>query len=294
MFHRLRTRAQRSWFNRQTRGILETAPLEIKDAQWSIVSMVGNDDVQMYLLGMKSFYSRLGAGKLIAIVSKTMPVESRTLLNRHFPGIRYVTLQEIDTGRCQHGGTWERLIFLLDLSQQFDCDVLAFGANVAEVRQSIENNVSFTLGNAGRPIETMSSIAIDAREMKSDYIGIVAERVFDKYPDAERTRYVRASSAFAGFARGGFAKSKIEQFHDFMNDMLGRRWNEWGSEQCGSNFAVANSAEAIVLPYPKYANFWPGLKREGSSLLHFLGTYRYLDGYYASLARAEISRLAKL
>ena len=40
-----------------------------------------------------------------------------------------------------------------------------------------------------------------------------------------------------------------------MTAELGSRWTEWGTEQVTSNYVVANSPEAMVLPYPKYACF---------------------------------------
>ncbi len=298
MLHRLRTRLKKARFYRLTREIFDTPPMEVKDAPWSIISMVGNDDAQMYLVSMKSLYSRLGKGKLVAIVDRDRPAELDRLLSQHFPGIRFVVLESIDVGRCQRGGTWERLVYLLDHSEseyaiQADCDTLAFGADVDEVRRCAEMNLSFTLGNTGRPIETMASIAVDARAMQSDYIGIVAERVFDKFPDAERVHYVRGSSGFAGFSRGGFPRKDIERFHEIMEKLLGTRWREWGTEQCGSNFAVANSPGAVVLPFPKYGNFWPGLPRDQSSFLHFFGTHRYDRDYFAKRAQTEIARLSK-
>jgi hypothetical protein len=297
MLYKFRTQLKKARFYRLTRGILETPPIEVKDAPWSIISMVGNSDAQMYLISMKSFYTRLGKGRLVAIVDRDRPKELVELLSRHFPGIRFVVLEDIETGRCQRGGTWERLVYLLDHAEteyaiQVDCDTLAFGADVDEVRRCAEQNLAFTLGNRGRPIETMASIAKDARAMQSDYIGIVAERLFDRYPDAEHVRYVRASSGFAGFARGGFPRLEIERFHVIMENLLGARWREWGTEQCGSNFAVANSPGAVVLPFPKYGNFWPGLPRDASSFLHFFGTHRYVGDYFANQARSEIVRLS--
>lgn len=296
MLYRLRTNLKKSRFYRATRGILNTPPIKVEDAPWCVISMVGNHDAQMYLLSMKSFYSRLGKGKLVAIVDRDRPAELVELLSAHFPGIRFVILEDIDTGRCQRGGTWERLCYLLQHAEseyaiQVDTDTLAFGPDIDEVRQCAERNVAFTLGNKGRPVETMASIAADARQMQSDYIGIVAERLFDRYPDAQNVRYVRGSSGFAGFSRGAFPWRQIERFHEIMAEMMGPLWREWGTEQCGSNFAVANSPNAVVLPHPKYGNFWPGLPRDQSAFLHFFGTHRFDDDYFVNRAKEEIARL---
>jgi hypothetical protein len=259
--------------------------------------MVSNTDAQMYILAIKSFYARIRRGKVIAIVDRDMPSDARRTLEHHLPGIQFAVLEDIDTGACQRGGTWERILYLLDHSKdeyaiQIDADTLSFGKDLDEVVRCAENNIPFTLGNAGRPIEKMSGIVADALAMKTDYVGIAAERLFDKYPGADQLKYVRASSGFAGFARGGFSRQNIEVFHREMEKLLGVRWKEWGSEQNASNFAIANSPGAIVLPYPKYANFWPGLRRGNSSFLHFIGSSRYLDDYYATLAKGVIRELS--
>lgn len=296
MFFRYRSRWLKWRFNAQIADILKTPPVTLVDAPWSIISMMSHSDMLMYLLGMKAFYARLGAGKIVAIIDRNEPDDMRRTLRKHLVGITFVHIQDIDVGACQRGGTWERLVYLLDHARneyaiQMDSDVLAFGPDIAEVRRCIADNVAFTLGNAGRPINTMAHWAQDAKQVESNYVGNAAERLFDRYPDAETTRYVRASSGFAGFAKGGFDRAGIERFHREMQKLLPERWHEWGTEQCGSNFAVANSPGAVVLPYPKYANFWPGLERDRSALLHFIGAHRYLDGYFARLGRKVIAEL---
>jgi hypothetical protein len=296
MFFRLRNGFNRARFTHQIREIFNTPPLKLQAAPWAIIGMVANHDVAMYLLSMKSFYSRVGRGRLIAIVDRDMPEDSRRTLQRHFVGIELTHLEDVDTGICQRGGTWERLTYLLDHSKseyaiQVDSDTLAFGSDLDEIVSCAETNRPFVLSNQGRPIMTMASSAEDARRVDSDHICIAAEVSFDRYPDLERSKYVRASSALAGFAKGGFDRSRIEEFHENMRRLHADRWNEWGSEMVSSNFAIANSPNAVVLPYPKYANFWPGLKKGDSSFLHFFGTHRYLDGYFASLAQKVISEL---
>jgi hypothetical protein len=249
----------------------------------------------MYILALKSFYARIRRGKMIAIVDRDMPTRIRKTLEEHLPGIRLAILEDIDTGPCQRGGTWERLLYLLDHSReeyaiQLDADTLTFG-KIDEVIRCVDQNTAFTLGDTGEPIEPMLAIVPNARSLNSNYVGIVAERVFDRYPCAQNLKYVRASSGFVGLARGGIARKEIETFHRECEKLLGERWREWGTEQSASNFAVANTPGAIVLPYPKYANFDPEVLHPDGSFLHFLGSHRYLDDYYANLANRVIAEL---
>jgi hypothetical protein len=76
-----------------------------------------------------------------------------------------------------------------------------------------------------------------------------------------------------------------------MEKLMGPRWTEWGSEQCASNFAVANSPNAVILHRPKYGNF--GLKQpnETASFLHFFGTHRYERDFFAMRGQEVISAL---
>ncbi|MGH7155752.1 MAG: hypothetical protein ACREF3_17635, partial [Acetobacteraceae bacterium] len=241
-------------FDRQIAGISETAPLALKDAPWTILSMVRPRDVLMYLLSIKSFYKKLGSGKVLAIIDRDTPEHSLATLRAHVPGISLVILEDIDTGACQRGGTWERLVYLIDRSRdgyviQMDCDTLPVGPDVNEVADCVRNNIPFTMAD-GWKLEPMRETAASAAKIPGDYVGIAAERLFDRYPGSDDLLYIRGSSGFAGFSRNGFSRAALDDFHRNMETLMGQRWREWGSEQCGSNFAIANSPNAIALPYP--------------------------------------------
>jgi len=296
MLHRWRTRLKKDRFYRLTQDILNTPPMPVVDAPWNIMSMVSNSDVQMYLLSLKSFYVRIGKGKITAIIDRDMPSQSRSLLEHHFPGIGFLILEDIDTGPCQRGGTWERILHVVEHSSkeytiQVDCDTLAFGHDLSEVLACIESNTAFTLGSMGFQIVSLPEAAELARQSDSNFVGLAAERLFDRYPDAAKWKYVRASSGFAGFAKNGIARKVIEDFHVNMERLLGSRWTEWGTEQCASNFAVANSPNAVVLHRPKYGNFSPGLPNQKASFLHFYGTHRYEQDFFANRGREVIQSL---
>ena len=304
MFYNWKVKRNMKRFYRLTNGILQTPPMPVIDAPWSVVSIVSNDYVQMYILAMKSFYARLGAGKIVAIIDRDMSRSDRALLTQHFPGIEFTILEDVDTGPCQRGGMWERLLHLLDRSEkeyviQLDADTLTFG-DISEIKDMIQRNVPFTLSGStssdGRlrssdTIRAMSEIAPEARQSQSNYIGIAAERLFDQYPGAETLKYVRGSAAFVGVARNGIRRAEIESFHSMGEKMLGKRWLEWGSEQTACNFAIANSPGAVVLPYPKYANFDPDALHASTTFLHFLGSRRYMGDHFANLASKVIAEI---
>lgn len=284
--------------NRQIGAIVDTPPIRVVDAGWSIVSMIRNRDVTMYLLAIKAFYSHLGAGRIIAIIDRDMPPASRDTLRRHVDGIELVILEDLDTGKCQRGGTWERLVFLLDRAQQqyvvqMDADILAVGPDLDEVKGCIARNVAFTMAD-GEPFRTMQDAArVAQQDTAATFIGIAAEKCFDQYPDSDKWRYIRGSSGLAGFTRGGFGRPELEQFHEIMQNILPTRWHEWGTEQCGSNFAVANSEGAVALPYPAYGSFSPEMRSDDCKCYHFIGTFRFMDGYFARRGRGVIQHLQR-
>jgi hypothetical protein len=295
VLYRFRRGARAARFNRRIAGILDTPPLRMRGADWTFVSMVANRDVQMYLLAIKSLYARMGGGGVVAIVHADLPAASRALLAHHLPQAEIIVGDTLDPGACQRGGTWERLVHILDRARdgyviQLDADVLAFGADVAEVLDCARRNIPFALGD-GTPMMGMVEAARRAQSTRGDYIGDAAERLFDRYPNAAALRYVHGSSGFAGFARGGFQRPRIEAFHATMEGMLGARWREWGTEQVGSNFAIANSPGGVVLPYPAYASFPPNGPPGEAKLLHFIGTYRFDGGVFAQRGCQVIASL---
>lgn len=297
MLYRLRRQLQVRRFDKAIREVFLTPPMPILPAPLTIVSMVAPSDVPMYLLSMKAFYRRVRRGRLVAIITRKMPQDRQALLREHFPGIVLEILEDIDTGRCQRGGTWERILYILDRAAteyvvQVDCDTLPVAPNLKEVTDCIERSVAFTMADNNNHIRGFRETAAAAQKMDSDYIGVVSERMFDHYPSADDLLYVRGSSGFSGFAPGGFPRARLEEFHGIMEGLVGReRWREWGTEQCASNFAVANSPGAMVLPFPAYTSFFPGGPRKEVKFFHFIGSFRFDEGYFAAHGRKEIAAL---
>jgi len=296
MFYKWRRKLKTWNFDRQIAAVMDTPPLRVVDAGWSIVSMIKNRDVPMYVLSIKAFYQHLGAGRVIGIIDRDMPQTLRDTIRRHVEGIELVILEDLDTGRCQRGGTWERLVFLLDRSEsqyliQVDADVLAVGPDLEELKDCIARNVAFTIADGDQFRSMRESARIAQTATNERYVGIAIEQCFDRHPDCDRLRYIRGSSGLAGFARGGFSRAQIEDFHSIMQNLLPDRWHEWGSEQCGSNFAVANSPGAVALPYPAYGSFGPGMERDRCKCFHFIGAYRFVNGYFAGRGQEIIRQL---
>lgn len=290
-------RKLKTWnFDRQIAAVLQTPPLHLVAADWTIASMIMRRDIPMYILGIKALYSYLGGGQVVGIVTRDLPAAWRDLLRRHVEGIELIDIEEIDTGACQRGGCWERLVYLLDRSErdymvQMDADILAVGPDLEEVTDCIRRNVAFTMTENDR-FHSLREAALRAQaDTRDHFIGTVAEQCFDRYPDCDGLRYIRGSASLAGFPRGPSRRGEIEAFHRIMQGLLGSGWREWGTEQCASNFAVANAPGAVALPYPAYGTFGPGFPREQCKCFHFIGTHRFMDGYFARRGQEAIRRL---
>jgi len=50
----------------------------------------------------------------------------------------------------------------------------------------------------------------------------------------------------------------------------------------------------VVLPFPAYACFFPGGPRADAKFLHFIGSHRFDDNFYAQQALTAIADLAAM
>jgi hypothetical protein len=303
-----RSRGARA-FEKTAKGILNTPPLRMHGDSPLFLSMLPRRDLVPYLLAIKSVYAEVGQGRVAVINERgvvdrhTLTDEDLAILRHHVPGVEIIDFCAISTGRCPRGGTWERLVKIVELSRdnyviQVDADTLT-SAPIPEVVECWRANRSFILGTgSGRAVlpapETARMVQgwITTNGWTDPGICVSAEAALDRLPDAARRSYVHASSGFGGFARGAFALADLEWFSLQMSDLVGRQmWHEkWGSEQIGSNYTLSNSPDAFVLPFPKYATFEPHLQSGDYAFLHYIGEYRYNDGVYRTRAAEFISR----
>ncbi len=307
------TRLRRSWgsrsFMRTAKDILNTAPLRVEGDAPLFLSMLPRRDLIPYLLAIKSLYVEVKQGRIAVINERgiidqnSLTDDDLALLRYHVPGIEIIDFCAISTGRCPRGGTWERLIKIIELSKdnyviQVDADTLVSGP-IPEVIDCVRANRSFILGtDVGQTLSSAPEIAGMVQGWIKTYgwtapgICVTAEAALDRLPNATDKSYVHASSGFGGFARGAFSLADLEWFSLHMSSLIGAQiWHEkWGSEQIGSNYTLANAPAVTVLPFPKYATFEPHLPLGEYAFLHHIGTYRYDGGVYRNRAAEFIRR----
>jgi hypothetical protein len=264
------------------------------------VTQLCHPDVVMYLLAVKSLARFLPPARVYVLDDTSLTARDRDVLASHVPGLELSSIASVKNTTCPAGGTWERLLFIADLpgsayAIQLDADTLTLRPP-REVRRCVEDGVSFTLGTGqGRAIVPASEAARMVREVATSvdrHVQILAEQKLDELPGAATLRYVRGNSGFAGFGPAAGRRAAIEAFSASMAALLGpAKWAEWGSEQVTSNFVIANSPGAEVLPYPVYGYHHPGRSGAESVLVHYMGTYRFAGGAYLADAREVIREL---
>lgn len=296
MFYRVRQNATKSWFNFQCRGILDTAPIIADKQRVTVVSMVSHRDLTMYLVAIKSFLGFLGNAQIVVLNDGTLTAADIGIINRHIVPVEIISIQQVKLGRCPKGGCWERLLFISEIVEQtyviqIDSDTIT-SDEISEVISCVQHNRSFVLGTGmGRNIVSVEEISERMKLLDSNYVQVVAEKCLGNLRSEEPLRYVRGCAGFSGFAKASFNRLRVEEFSQSMELLVAKKWFDWGSEQVASNFFIANSTGACVLPQPKYVNFSPEIPYEESSFLHFIGPTRFKSGVYSKQARRIVQKL---
>lgn len=279
-------------FGRQVAGVYQSSSIRTVSSGLRIVTRLAHNDLPMYLLAIGSLYRAIGEGDVLVLNDGSLTAEDERVLRRQIPGVELIQEAGIETGRCPKGGCWERLMMILDLCSQsyiiqLDADTLTLGG-VDEVVACYRANRSFVLRDArSQKLTTFEESSALARKMNSQHLQVAVERRLEQMQGASTRLYARGSAGFSGFARGCSDRASVEEFSAEIGRLVGEdRWaKEWGSEQIASNYVVANSPQAELLPYPKYACFGPELDYSQSTFLHFYGTYRFQSGVYGRLAK---------
>jgi len=299
MFYKMKDRIGRMRFAQQCGAIVRTAPIGLETSgNLALLSQLQHKDVLMFLLAMKSFVKRITPRAVFVLNDGSLSHEDRTLLDAHIPGVTFLELPEFRSAACPAGGTWERLLAISTLVNdyyviQLDSDTLSVGA-VDEVRDCVHRQRAFALGTwDNQSCESMHErwqTATGLRPGPHSHVQLVAEANFDKLNDFNLLSYVRGCSGFAGFPRRSFRRDFVETISTQMRTAIGDKWAEWGSEQVMSNIVVANIPGAVVLPHPKYADCHK-MKPGQTAFIHFIGSCRFKGGTYAKLGAQVMQTL---
>ena len=290
--------AQNRWrFARALPDIFRTPQSSLGHDRFVLLSMVHHRDVGPYLLAVKSLLAFLSPYRIVVVMDPTITREDKFALSENIRGIEFLRTQDCRDPRVPEGGCWERLLAISDLVQhdytvQLDADTVTLD-RLSEVELAIERGESFVLGTEDNQQFVSCDQAADwARGQVSAerHVQIHCEANLDRLPSQQNKRYVRGCAGFSGFAPQCFSRESVRELSATMESLVGRRWNDWGTEQFASNFFVSNSSKAMVLPHPKYCH--PLRELPGTVFLHFIGYVRFQTGRYAEVTKSVLKALS--
>ena len=289
--------------NRLSKSILNTPPIVPQSDGLVLFSMIGTAVLLPYLVAVKSLQHHLQRGRIIILDDGTLTANDRAILAAHCGKPEIHSIHDVKTDPCPQGGTWERLLTILairsdDYVIQLDSDTVTVGS-VPEVLAAITDNCSFSIAG-GKEAANLGFLPIPAfaRHFYPEgpvigHVQALLESRLGSVPELATSRYARACSGFAGFARGGPGVEAARAFSAVGESLTGARWTEWGTEQISSNFVIANEAGSSLLPYNRYLNYWAEPWGIDAGFIHFVGTHRFDNGAYAQATRKAIAALGQ-
>lgn len=298
-----------AFFNYQIKAILETKPIEYRyNKHVAIISMVHHAALDMYLVAIKSFLYYFCTGSVYVLNDGSLTDEDVRVLEYHIPNIVIENISKVDTDVCPKGGCWERLFYLIELSQnayviQLDSDTLT-RAPLFDVHDAIEHQRGFTIAshvwNKPVSVDYLGDIVRNwSRNWSRIHVQPAAEAVFHQMDFFHNDRrYIRGCAAFTGFPMQQASREGIIEFSSQVSEIIGHdKWSEWGSEQVTSNVLVTRTNDAFALPWPLYQNYKnPQIDQRSvlnASFIHFMGSERFQDRCYEQLAMQFIKLLQK-
>ncbi|AKQ41418.1 hypothetical protein CP97_04295 [Aurantiacibacter atlanticus] len=282
-------------------GILQTPPIAARQDGVVLFSMIGTAVLLPYLVAVKSLHHELDRGRIAILDDGTLTAQDKAILAHHCSDPEIMRIQDVVLGEFPKGGTWERLLTILDRRGgeywiQLDSDTVTLGP-VPDVVDAIARNRSFLfLGEAESSIgplplpEFLQQFYPEGA--KDSHVQSRIESGFDRIDTARGWEYVRGCSGFAGFAALGAGRRLASVFLAEMKAIIGEHdVSIWGTEQVTSNFLLSNETSLLILPYDRYLNYWREAWDDDARFVHFVGTHRHHDDAYI---RASLQAIANL
>ena len=302
--YRIRTPIQMRRHNMVCRPVLDLPPINARDDGLILFSMIGTKILLPYLVAIKSLWAQLARGRVVILDDGSLTSDDLRLLAYHCDNPTIIPLKSVDITGFLSGGTWERLLTILDCRPedyvvQLDSDTVTIGP-IDEVAAAIASGTSFVFGgdaeSAARGVLPVADYLADYYSDASRataHVQNILEQAMPQLRQGEALQYFRGCSGFAGFAPSAGGRALALDLTGQFRSLIGAdKLSEWGSEQFMSNLLLANEAQrASVLPGDRYINYW-GTPWSGQvRFLHFLGTHRYTGTAYADATRTALQMM---
>ncbi len=294
--NRLKREMHRQPYLLALRGILDTPPCPKGKNPFVLLSMVHHRDTLSYLVAAKSFIRFMQPERVALVCDPTLNAEDQAIIRRHIPHIEFYPATDFQNPRLPTGGTWERLQCITHLNKeayvvQMDADTLTFGL-MEEVLAAVRQGTGFVIGE--EPNQAILSLAQASSDTapflkNNPHIQDISEWTISRIDLPENRCYVRGCSGFTGFPANQENTERLIDFSERMAGSIGEAWWKWGTEQVSSNYLVANTHDARVLPYPKYSN--PPDVNAKTVFCHYIGSHRFTNRNYELATRRIIREL---
>lgn len=294
---KLAVRINKKRFNTTASRVLQTPPVQIdKNSGLAVLSQTYDADIYLYLVAAKTFAKYIQP-EIFIVVDDGLSVRNKDLITQHLVNVRFLPRKLVPNTHCPAGGTWERILSIADVSKdyyvvQLDSDTVTV-RNPEVVADALTRNVSFTLStDKGRNFISAKQAHTQAMTFDSGHVQMLAERALYNVPELSDKQYIRGCSGFAGFARGSLSRDSVEKFSTLMQGQLGKEWwARWGTEQFTSNYFIANTENAVALPFEQYPYWAPKADLDSAQLVHFIGDNRFTSSKYGRVAAEAIEGL---
>jgi hypothetical protein len=288
---RWRSKREEGRHNEAILGILETPPIQPKNDGLVIFSMIGTAVMLPYLVAVKSLWHQLQRGRIAILDDGTLTAQDRAILAQHCGDPQIFRMQDIPMGDFPNGGSWERLLTILDHRAgeywlQLDSGAVTLGF-LPEVERAISANRSFILladDNApGEPLELSNFAQAN---------GI--ESALGRMAPGLGWKYVRGSSGFAGFAAGNAGRELASAFLARMKNLIANdEASLRGAEHVAASFLIANEGSPVCLPRENYGIYTGVRPSDACRLVHFTGAHRHENGGFIEASQRAIGQISR-
>ncbi|OAI20502.1 hypothetical protein A1359_03320 [Methylomonas lenta] len=300
MFYQLKDKISRFKFLLACKRIYKTPPVIAQtEKPVAVLTQLQHKDVLLFLIAIKSFTKNVAINKVIIINDGSLTSNDLNTLKTHIPICEIHEAKEFVDDNCPMGGCWERLLAIAHFVQdyyviQLDSDTLTI-SDIPEINHNIDSQTGFVIGTWDN--QTIESMSICSKRVNQNvlidsdsHVQMLAEANFDKLANIENLNYVRGCAGFTGFPQKSFDKDFVVELSQAIENIIGKKWYRWGSEQVMSNIVIANINKNMVLPHPKYCDCTK-IETQTTSFIHFIGECRFKSNTYQELAKEIIDSL---
>lgn len=306
MLYNIRRKSNYYIFKLLTNLIYKTKPLPLSDDPvFSIHSLVREQDLNLYLLAIKSFISKISNAEVFVHSDGTLSNRSASILQYHLPGIKIIHKAESDSyaksvltkeafAIRNYYTSYKRLIDSVlystqDYHMQMDSDFLTLKhpTYIEEILLDKKYDSPFIICDFYKDDLTKKP------QSPNEHIQTKLERA-KKDIENELGYSIGNTNGLCAGLYGWSNQLSIKKIVNFVTacEKIGFKMNQWGTEQVTTTWLL-RSSNAKILPTNLYINLnkYTFDFTNDAHMIHFIGRHRFKRGLYIAKARKVIKTL---